>query len=154
MPGKYDFGGNNDIAEFVKTAKEEGLYVVLRPSPYVCAEWEFGGYPWWLLKDKTMKVRSEDPKFLTAYKNYINQVARQLVPLQVTHGGNILMVQFENEYGSYGDDKSYLATNAKLFRDAGFDGILFTCDGSEQMPRGYLPGYLPAVKRIGKTRRK
>lgn len=144
-PGKYTFSGNNDIAEFVKIAKEEGLYVVLRPSPYVCAEWEFGGYPWWLLKDKTMKVRSEDPKFLTAYKNYINQVAKALVPLQVTHGGNILMVQFENEYGSYGDDKAYLATNAKLFRDAGFDGILFTCDGPGQMPRGYLPGYLPAV---------
>ena len=145
MPGKYDFKGNNDIAEFVKIAGEEGLFVVLRPSPYVCAEWEFGGYPWWLLKDKTMKVRSEDPKFLTAYKNYIDQVAKQLAPLQVTHGGNILMVQFENEYGSYGDDKAYLATNAKLFRDAGFDGILFTCDGPGQMPRGYLPGFLPAV---------
>ncbi|RYE04055.1 MAG: beta-galactosidase, partial [Sphingobacteriaceae bacterium] len=145
MPGKYDFGGNNDIAEFVKTAGEEGLFVVLRPSPYVCAEWEFGGYPWWLLKDKTMKVRSLDPKFLTAYKNYINQVAKQLVPLQVTHGGNILMVQFENEYGSYSDDKAYLNTNQKLFRDAGFDGVLFTCDGETQMPKGYLPGFLPAV---------
>ncbi|MGI4750094.1 MAG: glycoside hydrolase family 35 protein [Janthinobacterium lividum] len=145
MPDKYDFSGNNDIAEFVKTAGEEGLFVVLRPSPYICAEWEFGGYPWWLLKDKTMKVRSQDPKFLTAYKNYINQVSKQLVPLQVTHGGNILMVQFENEYGSYSDDKAYLNTNQKLFRDAGFDGVLFTCDGAEQMPRGYLPGFLPAV---------
>ncbi|MGI4897001.1 MAG: glycoside hydrolase family 35 protein [Janthinobacterium lividum] len=145
MPGKYDFSGNNDIAEFVKIAGEEGLFVVLRPSPYVCAEWEFGGYPWWLLKDKTIKVRSQDPKFLTAYRNYINQVARQLVPLQVTHGGNILMVQFENEYGSYSDDKTYLDTNQKLFRDAGFDGVLFTCDGADQMPKGYLPGFLPAV---------
>jgi beta-galactosidase len=144
-PGKYDFSGNNDIAEFVKIAGEEGLYVVMRPSPYACAEWEFGGYPWWLLKDKTIKVRSQDPKFITAYRNYINQLAKQLVPLQVTHGGNILMVQFENEYGSYSDDKVYLDINQKIFRDAGFDGILFTCDGETQMPKGYLPGYLPAV---------
>ena len=145
VPGKYDFSGNNDIAEFVKIAGEEGLFVVLRPSPYVCAEWEFGGYPWWLLKDKTMKVRSQDPKFLTAYKNYITQIAKQLVPLQVTHGGNILMVQFENEYGSYSDDKVYLDINQKLFRQVGFDGVLFTCDGETQMPKGYLPGFLPAV---------
>jgi beta-galactosidase len=144
-PGKYDFSGNNDIAEFVKIAQQEGLYVVMRPSPYVCAEWEFGGYPWWLLKDKTIKVRSQDPKFITAYRNYINQIAKQLVPLQVTHGGNILMVQFENEYGSYGEDKAYLDINRKIFRDAGFDGVLFTCDGATQMQKGYLPGYLPAV---------
>lgn len=144
-PGKYDFSGNNDIAEFVKIAQEEGLFVVMRPSPYACAEWEFGGYPWWLLKDKTIKVRSQDPKFINAYRNYINQLAKQLVPLQVTHGGNILMVQFENEYGSYSDDKTYLDINRKIFQEAGFDGVLFTCDGAEQMPRGYLPGYLPAV---------
>jgi beta-galactosidase len=143
--GKYDFSGNNDIAEFVRTAKEEGLWVVLRPSPYACAEWEFGGYPWWLLKDSTVTVRSKDPRFIEAYRAYINQLAKQLVPLQVTHGGNILMVQIENEYGSYSDDKSYLDLNRQIFRDAGFDGILFTCDGPTQMPNGYLPGYLPAV---------
>lgn len=145
VPGKYDFTGNNDIAEFVKIAKEEGLWVVMRPSPYACAEWEFGGYPWWLLKDSTLKVRSKDPKFIDAYKKYIAQLAKQLSPLQVTHGGNILMVQIENEYGSYSDDKSYMDLNRKIFRDAGFDGILFTCDGADQMPKGYLPGYLPAV---------
>lgn len=145
LPGTYDFSGNNDIAAFVKTAREEGLWVVLRPSPYVCAEWEFGGYPWWLLKDPQMKVRSTDPEFVTAYTRYINALAKQLVPLQVTHGGNILMVQIENEYGSYSDDKTYLDLNRKIFREAGFDGILFTCDGADQMPKGYLPGYLPAV---------
>ncbi len=145
VKGKYDFSGNNDIAAFVKAAQEEGLWVILRPSPYVCAEWEFGGYPWWLLKDSTVKVRSKDPRFIAAYTDYVNQVARQLVPLQVTHGGNILMVQFENEYGSYSDDKSYLTLNKDIFRKAGFDDILFTCDGPSQMPRGYLPGYLPAV---------
>jgi beta-galactosidase len=145
VQGKYDFTGNNNIAEFIKIAQQEGLWVVLRPSPYACAEWEFGGYPWWLLKDSTIKVRSKDPKFISAYKKYITQLAKQLVPLQVTHGGNVLMVQFENEYGSYSDDKSYMDLNRKIFREAGFDGILFTCDGESQMPRGYLPGYLPAV---------
>jgi beta-galactosidase len=145
VQGKYDFTGNNDIAEFVRIAKEEGLWVVMRPSPYVCAEWEFGGYPWWLLKDKTLKVRSQDPKFITAYRNYMMEVGKQLAPLQVNHGGNILMVQIENEYGSYSNDKVYLAQNEKIFREAGFDGLLFTCDGPSQMPAGYLQGYLPAV---------
>jgi len=143
--GQYDFSGNNDIAAFIKTAQEEGLWVVVRPSPYVCAEWEFGGYPWWLGKDKDLKVRSKDPKFLDAYKAYIMALGKQLAPLQVTHGGNILMVQIENEYGSYSDDKDYLDVNRKLFREAGFDGVLFTCDGASQLPKGYLPGYLPAV---------
>lgn len=145
VQGKYDFTGNNDIAEFVRTAKEEGLWVVMRPSPYVCAEWEFGGYPWWLLKDRNMKVRSKDESFISAYRNYMMQVGRQLAPLQVNHGGNILMVQLENEYGSYSNDKEYLAQNEKIFREAGFDGLLFTCDGPSQMPAGYLPGFLPAV---------
>jgi beta-galactosidase len=145
VPGKYDFSGNNNIAAFIKIAQEEGLWVVLRPSPYACAEWEFGGYPWWLLKDSSLKVRSKDPRFIDAYTKYIGQLAKQLVPLQVTHGGNILMIQIENEYGSYSDDKSYLDLNRKIFREAGFDGVLFTCDGADQMPKGYLPGYLPAV---------
>ncbi|HWJ91334.1 MAG TPA: beta-galactosidase, partial [Flavisolibacter sp.] len=145
VQGKYDFSGNNDIAEFIRAAKDEGLWVVLRPSPYVCAEWEFGGYPWWLLKDSTVKVRSNDPKFVAAYSSYIRELAKHLVPQLVTHGGNILMVQFENEYGSYSDDKTYLDLNRKIFREAGFDGVLFTCDGADQIPKGYLPGYLPAV---------
>ncbi|TWR27349.1 beta-galactosidase [Mucilaginibacter pallidiroseus] len=145
VQGKYDFSGNNDIAEFVRIAKEEGLWVIMRPSPYACAEWEFGGYPWWLLKDKNMKVRSKDPAFINAYRNYMMQLGKQLAPLQVTHGGNILMVQIENEYGSYSNDKEYLDLNQKIFREAGFDGLLFTCDGATQMPAGYLPGHLPAV---------
>jgi beta-galactosidase len=143
--GQFDFTGNNDIAEFVRIAKEEGLWVILRPSPYACAEWEFGGYPWWLLKDKNLKVRSKDPKFLKYYHDYITQLGKQLSPLLVTNGGNILMVQIENEYGSYSDDKEYLDINRKIFRESGFSGLWFTCDGPSQMPRGYLPGYLPAV---------
>jgi len=143
--GHFDFTGNNDIAEFVRIAKEEGLWVILRPSPYACAEWEFGGYPWWLLKDKNMKVRSKDPQFLKYYHDYIMALGKQLSPLLITNGGNILMVQIENEYGSYSDDREYLDISRKIFREGGFKGLLFTCDGPSQMPRGYLPGYLPAV---------
>lgn len=146
--GKFDFSGNNDIAEFVKIAKEEGLWVILRPSPYVCAEWEFGGYPYWLEKEKGLVVRSKDPKYLQEYKNYINEVGKQLAPLQVNHGGNILMIQLENEYGSYSNDKDYLAINRKMFIDAGFDGLLYTCDPETAIKDGHLPGLLPAVNGI------
>jgi beta-galactosidase len=151
VQGKYDFYGNNDIASFLETAKEEGLWVVLRPSPYACAEWEFGGYPWWLLKDSTVKVRSKDKRFIAAYKNYIKALSKQLVPHLVTNGGNVLMVQVENEYGSYNNDKSYLELNKNIFRDAGFNCILFTCDGADKMENGYLPGYLPAVNGLDDT---
>jgi len=92
-----------------------------------------------------LKVRSKDPKFLKYYHDYIMALGKQLSPLLVTNGGNILMVQIENEYGSYSDDKDYLNINRKIFREGGFSGLLFTCDGPSQMPKGYLPGYLPAV---------
>jgi beta-galactosidase len=146
--GKFDFSGNNDVAEFVKIAKEEGLWVILRPSPYVCAEWEFGGYPYWLQNEKGLVVRSKEEKYLKEYETYIKEVGKQLAPLQVNHGGNILMVQIENEYGSYGSDKEYLAINQRLFKEAGFDGLLYTCDPPEAMANGHLPGLLPAINGI------
>ena len=146
--GHYDFTGNHDIAEFVKIAKEEGLWVILRPSPYVCAEWEFGGYPYWLEKEQGLVVRSKEPKYLEAYKKYLTQVGKQLSPLLVNHGGNILMVQIENEYGSYGSDKDYLALNRKMFIDAGFDGQLYTCDPEPAIKDGHLPGLLPAINGV------
>ncbi|WP_188937087.1 glycoside hydrolase family 35 protein [Puia dinghuensis] len=143
--GKFDFSGNNDIAEFVRTAAEEGLWVVLRPSPYVCAEWEFGGYPYWLQNEKGLVVRSTNATYLQDYKEYIDEVGKRLAPLQVNHGGNILMVQVENEYGSYSNDSNYLAINKKIFREAGFDGLLYTCDPIKDVAKGHLPGLLPAV---------
>ena len=146
----FDFSGNNDIAAFVKVAQQEGLWVILRPSPYVCAEWEFGGYPYWLQNEKGLVVRSSEPQYLSEYKKYIDAVGKQLAPLQVNHGGNILMVQIENEYGSYGKDKDYLALNEKMFRDAGFDGLLYTCDPAQDLANGYLPGMLPAVNGLVK----
>jgi beta-galactosidase len=148
--GKFDFSGNNDIAAFVKIAQEEGLWVVLRPSPYVCAEWEFGGYPYWLQNEKGLVVRSKEAKYLEEYRKYIDEIGKHLAPLQVNHGGNILMVQIENEYGSYGSDKEYLEINRKMFVDAGFDGLLYTCDPAADLAKGHLPGLLPAVNGIDK----
>jgi len=143
--GKFDFTGNNDVAEFVQIAREEGLWVILRPSPYVCAEWEFGGYPYWLQNEKGLEVRSKDPRYLKEYESYIKEIGKQLAPLQINHGGNILMVQIENEYGSYGSDKEYLSINQKFFKEAGFDGLLYTCDPAPDLAKGHLPGLLPAV---------
>ena len=143
--GKFDFSGNNDIAAFVRIAKEEGLWVVLRPSPYVCAEWEFGGYPYWLQNIKGLVVRSKEPQYLKEYESYINRVGKELSPLLVTNGGNILLVQVENEYGSYSNDKEYLEINRKMFVAAGFNCLMNTCDASKDIEKGDLPGLLPAV---------
>ena len=150
--GVFDFKGNNDIAEFVREAKEEGLWVILRPSPYVCAEWEFGGYPYWLQNEAGLVVRSTDQRYIDEYRKYIDAVGRELAPLQVGRGGNILMVQVENEYGSYGKDKDYLALNQRMFKEAGFDGLLYTCDPPSDLPNGYLPGLLPAVHGLVKPK--
>lgn len=145
---KFDFTGNNDIAAFVKTAQEEGLWVILRPSPYVCAEWEFGGYPYWLQNQKGLVVRSTEPKYLAEYKKYLQQLGKQLSPHLLTNGGNIIMVQVENEYGSYGSDKEYLEINRKMFEEAGFNGLLYTCDPAKDVAKGKLPGLLTSVNGV------
>ncbi|MBN9381116.1 MAG: beta-galactosidase [Chitinophagaceae bacterium] len=146
--GVFDFSGNYDVRAFVQMAQEEGLWVILRPSPYVCAEWEFGGYPYWLQNEEGLVVRSKEPRYLYEYEQYIKEVGRQLAPLQVNHGGNILMVQIENEYGSYGDDKEYLDINRKMFIEAGFDGLLYTCDPEPAIGGGHLQGLLPAINGV------
>ena len=144
-PGKFDFKGNADVAAFVKTAQEEGMYVLLRPGPYACAEWEWGGYPYWLANIPGLKVRSTDPRFLDACGKYLKQVGKQLSGLQIGHGGPILMVQVENEYGSYGSDKVYLGAIRDMLRGAGFDGQLYTVDGSWVLKGGTLPDVAAAV---------
>ncbi len=143
--GKFNFKGNADVAAFVRMAQQEGLWVLIRPSAYACAEWEFGGYPYWLLNEKGMKVRSQDPEFMKLMKAYYEQVGKQLAPLQITHGGPIIMVQIENEYGSYGDDKEYLKMNEGMMRNAGFDVPFYTLDGIDEVSRGSVGGALPAV---------
>jgi beta-galactosidase len=146
-PGQFDFTGNLDLAEYVRTAQSEGLWVLLRPGPYICSEWDFGGLPAWLLADPGMRVRSADPKFLEAAGRYIERVGRQTAALQITHGGPILMVQVENEYGSYGSDKAYLGAIRRIIRDAGFEVTLYTSDGSgtTQLEGGTLDAVLSAI---------
>ena len=97
-PGKFDFTGNNDVAEFCRLAQKNGMYIIVRPGPYVCAEWEMGGLPWWLLKKKDIRLRERDPYFLERVRLFEMEVGKQLAPLQLSRGGNIIMVQ--NEYGS------------------------------------------------------
>ncbi|MES2374463.1 MAG: beta-galactosidase [Bacteroidota bacterium] len=132
-PGKFTWEGQSDAAEFCRLAQEEGLYVILRPGPYACAEWEMGGFPWWLLKDKTMKLRTQHPYYLERCKQYLAEVSRRLGPLQIVNGGPIIMVQVENEYGSFGKDKEYVGKLRDYIKEAGFTVPLFTCDGPSQL---------------------
>ena len=144
-PGKFTFKGVADVAKFVRIAQEEGLWVILRPGPYVCAEWDFGGYPYWLLTEPNLTIRSENANFLRYAARYLRELGKQLAPLQVDRGGPILMVQVENEYGSYGADKVYMAHIRDAIVQAGFTVPLFTADGGSQMRAGSLPGVLPGL---------
>ncbi|MBQ8127410.1 MAG: beta-galactosidase [Prevotella sp.] len=107
--GQFDFTGQNDVAEFCRLAQKNGLYVIVRPGPYVCAEWEMGGLPWWLLKKKDIRLRERDPYFMERVKIFEQKVGEQLAPLTIQNGGPIIMIQVENEYGSYGEDKPYVS---------------------------------------------
>jgi len=148
-PGVFDFSGNLDVAEFVREAQQEGLHVILRPGPYSCAEWEFGGFSSWLLKDPSMVVRSRDPQFRAAARTWLLRLGRELAPLQIGNGGPIIAVQVENEYGSYGDDHAYMEDIHHMLIDAGFTKAqLFTADGPEEVSRGSLPE-LPVVINLG-----
>ncbi|HXK06884.1 MAG TPA: beta-galactosidase family protein [Verrucomicrobiae bacterium] len=146
-PGQFDFSGNLDLAEYLRTAHSEGLQVLLRPGPYICSEWEFGGFPAWLLAAPDMKVRSADPKFLAAAERYMKRLGREVAGLQSTRGGPIAMVQVENEYGSFGADHDYMAAIRRMIVDAGFDVPLYTADGSEarMLSGGTLPDTLSVI---------
>ncbi len=136
-PGEFTWEGQADVAEFCKIAQEEGLWVILRPGPYACAEWEMGGLPWWLLKNDDIALRSKDPRFVEAGQRYLKEVGKVLAPMQVTHGGPILMVQVENEYGFYSDDAEYMGIMRQSVLDAGFDVPLFACNPQHTLKRGY-----------------
>ena len=129
--GKFDFTGNNDVAEFCRLCQKNGMYVIVRPGPYVCAEWEMGGLPWWLLKKKDIKLREQDPYFMQRVEIFEKEVGKQLSSLTIQNGGPIIMVQVENEYGSYGKDKPYVSAIRDIVRKSGFDKVnLFQCDWS------------------------
>lgn len=148
-PGVFDFSGQNDLAEYLREAQQEGLFVLLRPGPYVCAEWELGGYPSWLLKDPSLVLRSRDPKYTAAVHTWFQRLGQEVRPFLLKNGGPILAVQLENEYGSFGDDKDYLeGLKQELISSGMGDALLYTADGPAQVPKGSLPE-LPAVINFG-----
>ncbi len=137
--GVFDFKGQNDIAAFCRLAQKHGMYIMLRPGPYVCSEWEMGGLPWWLLKKKDIKLRTNDAYFLERTKLFMNEIGKELADLQVSRGGNIIMVQVENEYGAYATDKEYIANIRDIVKGAGFTDVpLFQCDWSSTFQRNGL----------------
>ena len=137
--GEFDFTGQNDIAEFCRLAQKNGMYVIVRPGPYVCAEWEMGGLPWWLLKKKDIRLREQDPYFMECVGRFMHKVGEQLAPLTIQNGGPIIMVQVENEYGSYGQDKAYVSAIRDSVRAAGFgDVALFQCDWASNFTKNGL----------------
>lgn len=130
--GEFDFSGNLDIRRFVEIASEEGLMAIVRPGPYICAEWEFGGLPWWLQTLEDMEIRCSNPIYMEHFENYLSHLFDQIRPLLCTNGGPIIMLQCENEYGYYGDDKDYLNSLYGIYRKHGIDVPLFTSDGTSE----------------------
>lgn len=145
--GVFTFTGNADIERFIKLAGELGLYVIIRPSPYICAEWEAGGLPFWLLQDSTLKIRCCCEPYLNHIRAYYHELLPRLVPLQSTHGGPVIAMQIENEYGSFGNDTAYLQWLKTAMEDEGIDVLLFTSDGPTplMLSGGTIPDVLPTV---------
>ncbi|MDD4970573.1 MAG: beta-galactosidase [Paludibacter sp.] len=145
--GVFDFSGEKDVAEFVRLIQKNGMYCILRPGPYVCAEWDMGGLPWWLLKKKDLKVRRRSDEFFMERVNiYMKEAAKQLAPLQIQNGGPIIMVQVENEYGTWGDDQKYMEIMRDNLREAGFNKAqLLRCDWSSNFQRYRLDGAVNAL---------
>jgi beta-galactosidase len=145
--GTYDFTGEKDIAQFVRICGEEGMKAIVRPGPYVCAEWDLGGIPAWILAEDGVKLRSTDARYLAPAKEWMRRMGAMLEPLSVAKGGPVIMVQLENEFGSFGKNKEYLQTLEGAIRGGGYSGLLFTGDGSGvgNLTNGSLPGMLKAV---------
>ena len=134
------FTGQNDVAAFCRLAQKNGMYVIVRPGPYACAEWEMGGLPWWLLKKKDIRLREQDPFFMERAEKFETKLAEQLRDLTIQKGGPIIMVQVENEYGSYGEDKPYMSAMRDIIRKAwqAPDLTLFQCDWSSNFTKNGL----------------
>jgi beta-galactosidase len=128
--GVWDFKSENrNIAEFIRICQEEKMWVLFRPGPYVCAEWDFGGLPTYLLKTPDIKIRCMDPRYMKAVEKYVARLAKEVKSLQCNYGGPIIMVQVENEYGSYGNDKAYMEALRKLWIKNGIVVPFYTADG-------------------------
>ena len=141
-PGQWDFSGENDIAAFIREARAAGLWVLLRPGPYACAEWDFGGLPPWLLRIPDIKIRCGDARYLAACESYVRRLAAEVRDLQVQRGGPVLMLQIENEYGSFGNDREYLLALKRAWEKAGIAVPFFTADGAapDMLEAGTIPG--------------
>jgi len=140
--GQFQFEGFGDLQRFIETADDVGLKVIIRPGPYICAEWEFGGLPAWLNKDRNMRLRCAWQPYLEKVRNWFSVLIPKFTPYLQTNGGPVIAVQVENEYGSYGNDKEYLAYIKNLLEELGVDCLLFTSDGPtiDMLANGTLPG--------------
>lgn len=147
MEGKFNFEGIADIQKFISIAQELGLWVIIRPSPFICAEWEFGGMPAWLLTKQNMRLRTNTKPFLDCIDNYYKELFKILSPLQVNNGGPIIMMQIENEYGYYGDDKNYLIALKNLMKKYGATVPFATSDGPTK--QSLMDGSLPDILATG-----
>lgn len=147
QPGVFDFSGICDIAKFIKTAQDEGLMVIVRPGPYICAEWEFGGLPWWIQADDSIEIRCSNTAYIQYFDRYLDRLFDEIRPLLCTNGGPIIMLQCENEYGYYGDDRAYLAYLREGYIRRNMDVPLFTSDGTskENLLDGSIPGCLATL---------
>ncbi len=145
--GEFDFEGWLDFGAFLKTAQDLGLYAIVRPGPYICSEWDFGGMPWWLLKYRDIELRCSQPLFLEKITPYLEKVCEKLKPHLITNGGNVIFVQVENEYGSYGNDKEYLKWIKRFYEERGIDCPLLTSDGETEflLHNGTLPDVFASV---------
>ncbi|MBO7217314.1 MAG: beta-galactosidase, partial [Clostridia bacterium] len=145
--GEFDFSGALDFVKFLKTAEELGLFAIVRPGPFICSEWEFGGMPWWLLKYPDIKLRCSDKTFMEKCTPYLRNVGRLLKPQLITNGGNVIFVQIENEYGSYGNDKDYLRAIKNIYEEEGIDCPFITSDGDYEffLEGGTLPDVVASV---------
>ena len=141
--GVYDFSGQADVAHFCKLVKQNGMYLIVRPGPYVCAEWEMGGLPWWLLKKRDIRLREDDPYFLERVEKFEKELGKRISRFTIDKGGPIIMVQVENEYGSYGTNKPYVEKIRDIVRRAGFNTVpLFQCDWASNFMNNALPDLL------------
>ena len=148
--GEFDFSGNLDIERYISIAESLGLKVIVRPGPYICSEFDFGGLPSWLLAYPDVHLRCNDPKYLEKVRPYYRELLSRVKPHLCTNGGGVIMLQIENEYGSYGDDKEYLRAVAEMYREYGIDCLLYTSDGPMfwMLSGGTLPEY-PCVANFG-----
>lgn len=143
--GEFNFEGICDFEKFLDTAQKLGLYAIVRPSPYICAEWELGGLPSWLLAVPGLQPRCKNEPYYQNVRDYYKVLLPRLVNHQIDKGGNIILMQIENEYGYYGKDMSYLQFLADLMREEGITVPFVTSDGpwGKMFIRGQLDSALP-----------